>query len=349
MAGPARKNPVQLENAMPEGDADREALRDMFVMEDELESGEAASEPVVPDDEDDEDSDSDDETPEEVKNEEEPAQEAGESDHDWKKRHADVRRQQQALAEELRLEREARAAEQQQLADLRQQQALQQGYATAQQEAAQMAAQQAQNQQIPDAAIVEAVEMNHVDVFRAAAQQRPELVPRIISAVRNNPRLGHAVADQMQFEYTQYTSNQQAQRLQQQMQQQHEQAAMPARVQQGMEMVLADVAQTMGEKRFTKYAPVIQAKMTERWQEHWSKTQLTPDSLTSFVSKLAMEALREDGDKRSKSRSKEREIPAGETAEGSTPGAAPNLPAASGDSDEMITEMVNAHARRQYE
>lgn len=168
-----------------------------------------------------------------------------------------------------------------------------------QQQMAQHQAQlQAQAQQAPaadtriysDAEIAGAVSQNYEQAFVYAATQRPDLMPRVVAAARADEKLGHAVADEMMFEYSKYQLSQQQKAIDEAREAavaQREADLAPAQVQETMGQLVKSVADQYGDA-FTAVQDDFITRAQETapaFREYMEKNghEMTPDAVRSFL------------------------------------------------------------------
>lgn len=157
---------------------------------------------------------------------------------------------------------------QRELQELREAQAREAGRREALQEHEQTLQQQQFNQVTPQD-LKEGIEQNLPATFQWTVQHRPDLVPQLISMVRETEGYGNATADQMVVEYTEYREAQREASIEakiQAMREESEAKEAPLRQREAMESVVADLTDRFGDN-FTaaqdKIAEIMQTDGAE--------------------------------------------------------------------------------------
>lgn len=138
---------------------------------------------------------------------------------------------------------------QKELQQLREQIAEQRGRDEARREL-QSSEQSAQAQAVTAQDLQDGINTNLASTFQWTVAHRPDLVPQLISMVRETEGYGHQTADQMVVEYQEYKDQQRQQELEERfnkLTQEREEAQAPLRAQAAMEDVVAGLTDRFGE------------------------------------------------------------------------------------------------------
>lgn len=214
---------------------------------------------------------------------EEPVSEEQTEEVNWEERYRHLQSQK---------DREVQAAQQQldQLQQWAQQQyAWQQQVVADQQQQAQMAQQQ-QVVQVSREQIDSELDRNPIGAFQWVAANRPDLMPNVISMVREKEQLGHEVADAMMTEWTQFQMQQHSAQVQQQLeatQAQYQNQQVPGQVNDTMVQILGTLEARHGEpfKALSADIATQAIEKAESWKQymHENGLEVTPQSVADFV------------------------------------------------------------------
>lgn len=251
----------------------------------EEEDEEVAAPPIVekaedePDEDDDEDDDSDDESD----NEGDPKDD--ESEVDWEKRYKD----QQSFHDQQMAATQAQLAELQAWAQQSYQSQLQMKQEI---EQARQATTSQASSYVSDQDLATALDNDAQKTFVWVAQNRPDLVPKMVAMTRQNEKLGHEVADEMMFEYQQYQTNMERAeraRIQQQIEADRAQAAAPAHIEEQMIGIIGSIKQQYGAAFDAVEDEFVQrtTETADAFKEYLDQQglELTPDAIHYFLTK----------------------------------------------------------------
>ena len=279
---------------------------------------------------------------EESSEEEEPEEEL----HPAEKR----RREQQAFYDQKLAQVEAQLQQMNEWAqNVYRRQLLQDQQAQAAAQAAQAQQQGPQAAHVTDQQLVAAVDQDVQRTFHWVALNRPDLVPKVVSLTRENEKYGHAVADEMLFEYNQWQQSQVQARYEAEAQaraQAEAEARAPQEIQQTMVSMINGIEQQYGESykaveeefvaRATETAPQFRQYMAEQG------LPLTPDAIHYFLTKTFNDIREENLNKQASKPRKPRKVAPSEHVETSTQG---NGPEAEPTADSLAINEILAGAK----
>lgn len=209
---------------------------------------------------------------------------------DWEKRFKDLQSQK---------DREVNAVSEQ-LAQL--QQWAQQQYAWQQQVIAEQQQSQAQAQQeavipVTREQVDQQLDMNPVGTFQWIAVNRPDLMPSVISMVREKEKLGNVVADQMMAEWTNYQLAQQQYAFDERLQIQQAEMQAPQQVSATMEQIIGTLEQRHGET-FSALKEDIAEKAVEAaepFKQYMNQNglEITPQAVADFITQIYLDVREE--------------------------------------------------------
>lgn len=270
------------------------------VDEDEVEDGE--EEESAPSEEDDEDDDA----------------EVAEAEDDW-----------QLKARKIQAAKDREVAElQKQLAELREAQAEARGREKAREEMGQQES-QSQLASVTQEDLQHGVETNLPGTFQWTVLNRPDLVPSLITMVRETEGLGHGVADQMVVEYQGYLHQQsleEARSIREELTAQQEASQAPLRSQEAMHGVVENLTDRFGETFAAAQEEISHRLQTDgreyiaylesEARKNGEDFQVTPDLMRDMMIDIYLEIRENALNEQANAPAKPTKVPAGAKALG---------------------------------
>jgi hypothetical protein len=270
------------------------------------------------DEESEEEVDEEEAPPAEEDDEEDPEAEAPEEEDDW-----------QLKARKIQAAKDREVAQlQKELQELREAQAEARGREKAREEYGQQE-QTSQLASVTPDDLQHGVETNLPGTFQWTVMNRPDLVPSLITMVRETEGLGHGVADQMVVEYQGFLHQQalnEAQSLREELKSEREAEQAPLRSQQAMHDVVENLTERFGET-FEAAKPEIEKRLQTDGREYiqyladeaakaGEEFRVTPDLMRDMMVDIYLEIRENALNEQAMQPAKPSKVPAGAKALG---------------------------------